>query len=144
MISDCPDTYVSRSPSRRVTLRAAAVLCSVWSAVAIHGDDGFGDEIQGTLDLTMPETPTDPFDRLGEPSTGLTIRLRRIGPAHGRLCDVLNPHREMEPVEHMVSRPRAGGFAERSWTIGTIAQDGDRCRWRRSQSTKHTAQLSRL
>jgi hypothetical protein len=37
----------------------------------------------------MPETPTDPFDRLGEASTCLTIRLRRIGPDHGRLCDVL-------------------------------------------------------
>ena len=43
-----------------------------------------------------------------------------------------------------MSRTRAGGFAERSWTIGTVAQDGDRCRWRRSQSMKHTAQLSRL
>jgi hypothetical protein len=36
----------------------------------IHSHDGFGDEIQDTLDLTMPETPTDPFDRLGEASTG--------------------------------------------------------------------------
>jgi hypothetical protein len=44
----------------------------------------------------------------------------------------------------MMSRPGAGGFAERSWTNGTIAQDGDRCRWRRSQSMKHTTQLSRL
>jgi hypothetical protein len=47
-------------------------------------------------------------------------------------------------VEHMMSRTGAGGFAERSWAIGTIAQDGDRCRWRRSQSMKHTAQLSSL
>ena len=44
----------------------------------------------------------------------------------------------------MVSWTRAGGFAERSWTIGTIAQDGDQCRWRRSQSMQHTAQLSSL
>jgi hypothetical protein len=57
--------------------------------------------IQRTLDLTTPETPTDPFDHLGEASTGLTTRLRPIGPAHGRLCDVLNPHREMEPVEQV-------------------------------------------
>jgi hypothetical protein len=47
-------------------------------------------------------------------------------------------------VEHMMSRTGAGGFAERSWTIGTIAEDGNRCRWRRAQSMQHTAQLSGL
>ncbi len=64
------------------------------------------------LDLTMPETPTDPFDGRGEASTGLTLGLRRIGPVHGRLCDVLNPHREMEPVEHVIGWPGTGGFAK--------------------------------
>ena len=92
----------------------------------------------------MPETPSDPLDCLGDAGSSVAISLRRIGPAHGRLCDVLNPHCEMEPVEHMASWARTGGFAERPWTIGTVAQDGDRCRWRRSQSMKHTAQLSRL
>jgi hypothetical protein len=43
-----------------------------------------------------------------------------------------------------MSWPRAGRFAERSRTIGTIAQDGDRRRWRRVQPTQHTAQLSCL
>jgi hypothetical protein len=57
---------------------------------------------------------------------------------------VLDTHREMEPVQYMMSGARTGGFAERSWAIGTVAQDGDRCRWRRAQSMKHTAQLSRL
>ena len=47
-------------------------------------------------------------------------------------------------VQYMVSWTRAGGFAERSWTIGTITQDGDRRRWRRAQSMKHPAQLSGL
>jgi hypothetical protein len=31
-------------------------------------------------------------------------------------------------VQYMMSRTGAGGFAERSWTIGTIAQDGNRYR----------------
>jgi hypothetical protein len=92
----------------------------------------------------MPETPSDPLDSLGEASTSLAISLRGVGPTRGRLCDVLNPHREVEPVEHMMSRTRAGSFAERARAIGTIAQDGGRCRWRRSQSMKHTAQLSSL
>ena len=44
----------------------------------------------------------------------------------------------------MMGRTGAGGFTERSWTIGAIAQDGYRCRWRRSQSMEDTAQLSSL
>jgi hypothetical protein len=44
----------------------------------------------------------------------------------------------------MISRTGAGGLAERSRAIGTIAEDGNRCRWRRSQSMKHTAQLPSL
>jgi hypothetical protein len=53
-------------------------------------------------------------------------------------------HREMKPVENMASWAGAGGLAERSWTIRTIAQDSNRWRRRRSQSMKHTAQLSGL
>jgi hypothetical protein len=34
-------------------------------------NDGVGNEIQSAFDLTMPETPTDPLDRLGEASTAL-------------------------------------------------------------------------
>jgi hypothetical protein len=44
----------------------------------------------------------------------------------------------------MVSRTGAGGFAERSWTIRTIAQNGNWRRWRGSQSMKHTARLPGL
>jgi hypothetical protein len=50
----------------------------------------------GARSLTMPETPSDPLNRLGEASTSLAIRLRGVGPARGRLGDVLNPHREMK------------------------------------------------
>jgi hypothetical protein len=82
----------------------------------------------------MPETPSDPLDSLGEAITSLAISLRGVGPTHGRLSDVLNSHREMKPVQYMMSRAGAGGFAERSWTIGTIAQDGHRRCGRRSQS----------
>ena len=110
----------------------------------IYDNRGFSYEIQGAFDLTMPETPSDPLDRLGEASASLAISLRGVRPARGCLCDVLNPHREVKPVEDVTSWARAGGLAERSWTIGAIAQDGDGCRWRRPQSMKHTAQLSSL
>src|ERR1700744_2209467 len=125
MISDCPDTYVSRSPRRRATLRAAAAIGDLSSAATpTHCNDGFGNEIQSAFDLTMPETPSDPLDRLGEASTSVAISLRGVGPACGRLVDVLNPHLEMEPVLYMMGRTWAGGFAELSWTICTIAQIG--------------------
>ena len=110
----------------------------------IDDNDGFGNEIQSAFDLTMPETPSDPLDRFGEASASLAISLRGVRPARGRLCDVLNMHREMKPVQYMMSRTGAGGFAKRSWTVGTIAQDGNRCRRRRAQSVKHNAQLSGL
>jgi hypothetical protein len=48
--------------------------------------------------------------------SSLAISLRGVGPARGRLGDVLNPHREVKPVKDMMSRTGAGGFAERSWT----------------------------
>jgi hypothetical protein len=41
--------------------------------------------MRSSADLTMPETPTDPFDRLGEVSTRLAIALRGVGQALGRL-----------------------------------------------------------
>jgi hypothetical protein len=34
----------------------------------------------------------------------MAIRLCGVEPALGRLSDVLNPHRQMKPIEHMVSR----------------------------------------
>jgi hypothetical protein len=70
----------------------------------VHCNDGFGNEIRSAFDLTMPQTPSDPLDSLGEASTSLAISLRGVGPARGRLCDVLNPHREMKPVQYMMSR----------------------------------------
>src|ERR1700709_2561201 len=92
----------------------------------------------------MPETPSDPLDRLGEASASPAISLRGVWPVRRRLCDVLDAHREMEPIQYMMGRTGAGSLAERSWTIGTVAQDRNRCRWRRSQSMKHTVHLSSL
>ena len=80
--------------------------------MAFNSNQGFANEIQGTPDLTMPEAPTDPFDGVGEANASLAIGLRDIGPTLCRLCDMLNPHREMEPAQHMMSWTRAGGFAE--------------------------------
>jgi hypothetical protein len=76
----------------------------------VHNNDSFGNEIHSPFDLTMPETPSDPLDRLGEASASLAIS--RVGPTRDRLCDVLNPHRQMKPVQYMMSRTRTGCLAE--------------------------------
>ncbi len=89
----------------------------------VYCNHGFSNEIQSAFNLTMPETPS---------STSLAVSFRAVGPARGRLSDMLNPHREMKPVQYIMRRTEAGGFAERSWTISTIAQDGDRCCGRRA------------
>src|SRR5271167_2548653 len=112
MIADRPDTYVS--PDRPAGAssyapRRSSVIIVGWG---INNSDPFANEIQRSPDLTMPQTPADPLDDLGEAATSLAIRLRGVGPALGRLRDVLNPHREMKPIEHVVSWTRARGFAE--------------------------------
>jgi hypothetical protein len=89
-------------------LRAAVAIgdCNV------ECNDDFGNEIQSAFDLTVPETPPDPLDRLGKASTSLAINLRGVGPARGRLRDVLNAHRGMKPVQYMMGWTGPGGFAE--------------------------------
>ena len=112
MISDCPETYVSRSPRRRAHLACGGSNRRLIVGCNAHCNDGVGYEIQSAFDLTMPETPSDPLDSLGEASTSVAISLRGVGPACGRLGDVLNPHREVEPVQYMMGRTGAGVFAE--------------------------------
>jgi hypothetical protein len=77
----------------------------------VHCSESFVDEIKSAPDLTMPETPTDSLDRLDKTSTGLAITLRGIRPALGRLGNVLNSHRQMKPVQHMMGWTGAGRFA---------------------------------
>jgi hypothetical protein len=66
----------------------------------------------------MPQTPADPLDGLGEAGTSLAIRLRGVGPAFRRLRDVLNPHHEMKPIEHVVSWTSAGDCKELQVVVG--------------------------
>lgn len=74
-----------------------------------HSDDVSANKIQNTADLTMPKTPTDPFDNLGDVSTSLAVSFPCVGPTLGRLCDMLNADCEVEPIRHTVSCTRTGG-----------------------------------
>ena len=100
-----------------------------WRRIVSRGvkhDQSFANEIERAPDQIMPETPTDPLDGLGEASARMAITLRGVRPTLGRLGGMLIPHREMKPVENVMGRSGAGGFAEGPRAVGTITQDGDR------------------
>ncbi len=69
--------------------------------------------------------------------------ISETGGARPTLCDGIVPverNAGASDFRNQMGAPRSvGSFAERSWAIGTIAQDGDRCSGRRAQSMKHSA-----
>src|ERR1700728_2926862 len=69
--------------------------------------DGFADELEAAADLSMPEPPADPLDRFGKAAAGFVFLRRSVGPALGRLGNMLDTHRKMKPVEHVVCRTDA-------------------------------------
>jgi hypothetical protein len=62
---------------------------------------GFADESETASDLAVPEPPADPLNRFAQAGAGLAIRRRSVRPALGRLSNMLDAHRKMEPVQHM-------------------------------------------
>jgi hypothetical protein len=54
---------------------------------------------------------------------------------------MLNPHRKVEPVKHMMSWAWTGRFAERARTFRPIAENRDRSDGCRAQFMKNAAQL---
>jgi hypothetical protein len=77
MISDCPNTCLEIAQKARHLARCDSNLQLIVGC-NVHCNDGFGNEIQSPSDLTMPETPSDPLDRLGEASTSVAIRLGQL------------------------------------------------------------------
>ena len=59
---------------------------------SLKSPKGLTDQIHSPLDLTVPQSPADPLNRLGEASAASSVCLARGGPAPNRLGDVLNPH----------------------------------------------------
>ena len=67
-------------------------------STSLKSPEGLTDQINSPLDLTVPQSPADPLNRLDEASTASSVCLARAGPAPNRLGDVLIPHGQMEPV----------------------------------------------
>ena len=93
------------------------------------------------LDLTVPQTPANPIDDFNQIRARPAIVRGDVRPAFGRLVNMLNPHRKVKPVEHMMGWARTGRLAERAWTFRPIAENGDRGDGRRAQFMKNAAQL---
>src|SRR5271166_1517281 len=107
----------------------------------IEYHQGVSDEIERPLYLPVPETSTDMLDRVGQAGGFRAIARRGVRPALGGLSDMLDAHREMKTIEHVMGRADGRRLAQRSWAIGAVAQDVD---WRARCGTKamqHAAQL---
>jgi len=115
MISSDAATYVSRPRSTRATLpRSQQPETSFPRGVEHH--QGVSNEIERSLDLAVPEAPTDELDDVGKP--GAFLQSPSVASASlDRLGDVLNAHREMKPIEHVTGRADARRLAQGSWPV---------------------------
>ena len=70
----------------------------------VERDQRFANEIEGPSGLAVPQTPANPTDDFNEIRTPLAIVRGNVRPAFGRLINMLNPHRKVKPVKHMMGR----------------------------------------
>jgi hypothetical protein len=89
----------------------------------------------------VPQTPANPIDDSNEIRTRLVIVRGDFRPAFGRVINMLNAHRKVEPVKYMMSWARTGRFAKRARTFRLIAENRDRGDGCRTQFMKNAAQL---
>jgi hypothetical protein len=60
----------------------------------------------------MPEPPADQLDRVGKARACFAILCCGFMPTLGRLGNLLDTHRKLEPVEHIVCRTDARRLTE--------------------------------
>ena len=107
----------------------------------IEYHQGVSDEIERPLYLPVPETPTDMLDGVGQAGSFRAVAPRGVRPGLGGLSDMLDAHREMKTIEHVMGRADARRLAQRSWPIGAVAQDGDRRSRCGAKAMQYAAQL---
>src|SRR5208283_3360742 len=119
--------YVSLEATKHachLTRRRSVRRCRFGCGIEYH--QGVSDEIERPLYLPVPETPTDMLDGVGQAGSFHAVARRGVRPALGGLSDMLDAHREMKAIEHVMGRADACRLAQRSWPVGTVAQDGNR------------------
>src|ERR1700733_13266288 len=107
----------------------------------IEYHEGVSDEIESPLYLPVPETPTDMLDGVGQAGSFRAVARRGVRPAPGGLSNMLDAHREMKTIEHVMGWANARRLAQRSWPIRAVAQDGDRRSRCDAKTMQHAAQL---
>src|SRR5271165_6104749 len=113
--------------------------CRFGGGIEYH--QGVSDEIERPLYLSVPETPTDMLDGVGQAGSFRAVARRGVRPALGGLSDMLDAHREMKTIEHVMGRPDARCLAQRSWPVGAVAQDGYRRSRCGTKAMQYAAQL---
>ena len=66
----------------------------------------------------------------------LEILFRPARPASGCLCNMLNSHRKVEPIQDMTRRTSARGLTKKAWAFCSVAQH----RYRRSERCAEVTQ----
>jgi hypothetical protein len=141
--SACPATYVSRPHKSLTTLPAVARPGVATAATASSASAVSPITFKCPLHLAVPQAPTDVLHSIGEAGAFLAVVVPVARPAFDRLGDMLDAHRQVEPVKHMESWTNARRLSQRPRPVGAIAEDGQlraRCC---AKAMQHAAQLLR-
>ena len=93
------------------------------------------------MHLAVPQAPADVLNSIAKAGAFLAVLIGHVRPAFDGLGDVLNTHRKVKPVKYMMRWTDARLFSQRTWTIGAVAQDGNRRPWCCSKIMQHATQL---
>src|ERR1700723_2791826 len=118
----CPATYVSRPRKSLPTLHAVEPAAGGDGVERCHR---FADQIKCPLHLAVPQAPADVLHSIGEAGAFLPVFVRDVRPAFDCLGDMLDAHRQMEPVQYISSRTTARRLSQRPRPVGAIAEDGE-------------------
>jgi hypothetical protein len=89
----------------------------------------------------VSQAPADLLHSIGEAGAFLAVVVPVARPAFDCLGDMLDPHRQVEPVKHMESWTNARRLSQRPRPVAAIAKDGQlraRCC---AKAMQHAAQL---
>jgi hypothetical protein len=95
------------------------------SGHGVERAESVADEIKGARHLAMPKAPTDVLvDNIREAGAFLTILVSGIRPTLDGLGDVLNAHRKMKPVEHVMCWTGACRLSQVTRPVDAVTEDG--------------------
>ena len=100
--------YVSLEATKHachLACRRSVRRCGFGCGIEYH--QGVSDEIERPLYLSVPATPADMLDGVGQGGSFRAVARRGVRPALGGPSDMLDAHGEMKTIEHVMGRTDA-------------------------------------